>query len=234
MNQKDMDKLIRAAFGAWKADSSQPQEHPSEELLASLAEDKLAADEAGMVKSHIVGCRRCAEAFAAQISLSDEQPQQVPDALVEKAKGLVGPAASGILAEIFLRLRDRTIEIINTSADVLVGQELVPAPVLRSRKLKDFKDEVTFLRDFQDIRVQVKIENKSGGTCSVSVSIHDKATLKAVRDLRITLIKDDTELESYLTQSGRAVFESVLLGRYTVEISSPERRAASILLEIKA
>lgn len=230
MNREDMDELIRAAYGAWKAEGESPGEHPDDQALACLAEGKLSDGESELLKRHLLACRRCAQAFAVGLSLTDDQAQAVPGALVEKAKNLVGPDRPADLTKILLRLKDKAIEIISTGADVLVGQELVPAPVLRSRKIKDFKDEVTFLRDFQDLRVQLKLESKSNGVCTLSVFIQDKATLQAVKDLRVTLIREDTELESYLSLAGRAVFESVELGSYSVEISSPEKKIASILL----
>jgi uncharacterized protein YjbK len=54
-----------------------------------------------------------------------------------------------------------------------------------------------------------------------------------MKDLRVTLIKDDVELESYITDSGKVTFEHVLLGRYSVEISSVDNKIASVILDIK-
>jgi hypothetical protein len=48
------------------------------------------------------------------------------------------------------------------------------------------------------------------------------------------LIKEGLELESYISDSGRVVFENVLIGRYTVEISSPSKNMAAILLDIRS
>jgi hypothetical protein len=54
-----------------------------------------------------------------------------------------------------------------------------------------------------------------------------------IKDLRVTLIRDDTELESYLSDSGKVVFEHVLLGKYMVEISNIENKLAMIEIDIK-
>ena len=122
----------------------------------------------------------------------------------------------------------------NTTGDILVGQEFVPAPVLRSRKAKDFKDEVTILKDFKDIRVEVKIENKVGEAFDLTVLVKEKESQKVIKDLRVTLLRGDLELESYLNDPGKVIFENVLLGKYTIEISTLESKLASVLLEIKA
>jgi hypothetical protein len=115
----------------------------------------------------------------------------------------------------------------------LVGQELVPAPVLRSRNIRDFKDEVTILKDFKDVRVEAKIENKLGSSFSLTVIVKEKPDLQVIKDLRITLFKGDMELESYHVDSGKVTFEHVACGSYTVAISSLTTTLASVLLDIK-
>jgi hypothetical protein len=92
---------------------------------------------------------------------------------------------------------------------------------------------VTILKDFKDIRVEVKLENKGGQAFDLTVLVKDKQTHCVIKDLRVTLLKDDLELESYLTDSKKVIFEHVLAGRYTVEISNIETKIASIVLDIK-
>ncbi len=121
----------------------------------------------------------------------------------------------------------------HTSGDILVGQELMPAPILRSHKIKDFKDEVIILKDFRDIRVEAKIENKGTKAFNLTIRVKDKQTQKIIKDLRVTLIKDDLELESYVADTGVVTFEHVLLGKYTVKIANLENNLASILLDIR-
>ena len=119
----------------------------------------------------------------------------------------------------------------------LVGQELVPAPVLRSRNIKDFKDEVTVLKDFQDMRVEVKIENRGSQEgkeiFNVIIMAKQKETQKVIKDLRVTLLKDDLELESCLNDSGSVTFEHILLGRYVIELATIDKKIAAILIDIK-
>jgi succinate dehydrogenase/fumarate reductase iron-sulfur protein len=99
--------------------------------------------------------------------------------------------------------------------------------------VKDFKDEVTILKDLKDIRVEVKIENKAGKAFCLTIMVKQRQTQKIIKDLRVTLLKDDLELESYLTDSGSVTFEHLLLGSYTIEVVSTEDKLASILLDIK-
>jgi hypothetical protein len=153
--------------------------------------------------------------------------------LLTAVKNLVRKEEATALLEILLRLKGNLLELINTTGDILLGQELVPAPVLRSRKIKDFKDEVTIFKDFKDIRVQIKIENKGNQLFDLHIIATEKSTAKVLKNLRVTLLKDSLELESYLADSGKVIFEHVALGKYTVALSDIDNQLASILLDIK-
>jgi len=76
--------------------------------------------------------------------------------------------------------------------------------------------------------------NKKGKYFNVIIKAKQKQSLRAIKDLRITLIKEGVELESYLSDFGSAVFEHVLLGKYSLEVSSIKGRLATVVLDIKA
>jgi len=229
-----LEKLIKLVYKAWKADSSnKDKEHPDEEALTCFIEGRLTGEENDIIKEHLIICENCARAVALNLSAAGTQTKDVPEELLNRLKNLLASQREPCLLEIALRLKEKILEMINTTGDVLVGLELVPAPVLRSRSIKDFKDEVTILKDFNDIRVEVKVENKGGQEFNLNILVRQKQTQKTIKDLRVTLIKDDLELESYLTDSGTVVFEHVSFGKYAVEISAIDKKVASILLDIK-
>lgn len=234
MNNK-IEGLIKAVYRRWKAGQSHlAGEHPDEETIASFLEDKLPEEEANQLKFHLVSCQDCSEALAIHLQVLKRREGAKPaEDLLAQVKALAKQVSGGIL-EIILKLKEKALEIISTSGDVLVGQELVPAPVLRSRKIRDFKDEVTILKDFQDIRIEAKIENKQGRSFNLTVLAKEKSTSRILKDLRITLIKEGTELASYVADLGAVTFENVLLGRYSVEIAGLDKKLATVLLEIKS
>jgi hypothetical protein len=207
--------------------------HPDEETFACFVENRLTPEENEQVKAHVLSCQRCSEILTACLKMSTEKESDIPPGLIEKTKNLLNQRFAPSILEIFLRLKGKALEIINTTGDVLVGQEWVPAAVLRSRKLNEFTDSITILKDFKDIRVDVKIEKKGSDFFEVSLIAREKQTQKTIKDLRVTLIKDEVELESYLSDCEKVVFEHVLLGRYTVEISTVNEKLATVLLDIK-
>ncbi len=229
-----LERLIKIVYKKWRRDNARPGEpHPDEESMVCFLEGKLPREENERIKAHLTSCESCSEVFAVQLRLKPAPLKEAPEELIERAKNLVAGQDTLSVVEIALKLGEKALEILNTTGDVLVGEEFVPAPVLRSRRIKEFKDEVTILKDFKDIRVEVKIENKAGDAFDLIILIKDKQTHRVIKDLRVTLLRDDLELESYLSTSEKVAFEHVLAGRYVVEISSVENKIASILLDIK-
>lgn len=234
--QDKLEKLIQTIYKKWKSDQSKIlKSHPDEETLACFSEGKLSYGEKGKLIAHLISCDSCAEVVAVQAQTGSKltEEKKVPKELVERMKELIKDKDRFPILEIILRLKEKTLEILNTTGDVRVGQELIPAPILRSRGIEDFKDEVIILKDFKDVRVEIKIENKGSKVFNLTVMAKEKNTQKIIKDLRVTLLKDDLELESYLNDQGTVTFEHVLLGKYTVEMSSFENKLASILLDIK-
>lgn len=233
--QSKLEGIIKRVYQSWRLKQPKAQgPHPDEETLACLLEGRLSKDEADRIKMHLISCQECAQAFALNLGLRPQEIEEIPANLLERIKEAAASQDKCFALEIILRLKEKALEIINTTGDVLVGQELVPASILRSRSIKDFADEVTILKDFGDIRVEVKIENKGAHFFDVIIMVINKDTREALKDLRVTLIRDDLELESYLAGSGSVVFEHVMLGKYKLQLSSLEDKLASILLDIRA
>lgn len=229
-----IERLIKAVYRNWKSVRLKRETaHPDEETLVCFIEGRLPARESRHLEEHLLGCARCIELLAAQISLEPQPELNLPRELLERMRSLVPASDEASFLEVVLKLGQKAIEILGTTGDVLVGFEFVPAPVLRSRRIKDFKDEVSIVKDFADIRVEIKIENRQGNAFDLMVFAKDKQTQHIIRDLRITLLKGDLELESYLTSTHKVVFEHVSAGQYTVEISAVDKKVASVLLDVR-
>jgi len=232
--QDKFERLIKMVYKKWKLGAGKVQQaHPDEEDLACFLEGRLSKEETNRIRAHLVTCDNCIEAVALNLKLKPTEIKEVPAELLSQVKNSLDAQSKPSALEIVLRFKERLLELLSTTGDILVGQELIPAPILRSRSIKDFKDEVTILKDFRDVRVEAKIENKGAGAFNLIILVKQKQTQEIIKDLRVTLLKDDLELESYLTTLGCVTFEHVLLGKYRVEISTLENKLASILLDIK-
>ncbi len=231
---KGLEGLIRLVYRGWKKRHLEVQEaHPDEEAIASFLEGKLSLKESEAFKSHLMHCESCAEAVGLSLTSGGAPDNGIPLKLINFTKEKFGLKDAPAL-EIALRIKEKMLEIISASGDILLGQELVPAAVLRSRNRSEFKDEVVILKDFNDIRVQVKIENKAGKYFNVNIQAKHKQSKALIKDLRVTLFKEAVELESYLDDSGVVTFEHVFLGKYKIELADLENNLASILLDVRA
>jgi len=228
------ERLVKVIYREWRRDSrcGEPH-HPDEETLAGFADNILSAEEKKVVQEHLFVCDRCAELLSTQLRIQPHLSLDVPAPLLVKVKALVEEAARENILEILIKLKEKALEIIQTSGDILLGQELVPAPVLRSRKINEFKEEVSILKDLQQIRVMAKIQNKSTKCFNLTITVTDKQILKADKNLRVTLIKGGLELESYINESGSSFFENIQPGDYQVEISRQAEKLAVIDLKVK-
>lgn len=230
-----MDKLIKAVYRRWKAGQPVVSEHPPEEDLACFSEGRLPSREAEAIKSHLVICDTCSRKFAlnAKLRLLPERQLEVPAELRENIRDLLAKNLGNPALEIFLRFKEKILELVATTGDVLVGQELVPAPLLRARKIRDFKDEINIFKDFENIRVEIKIEKKNGQNFNLVVLAREKQTQRVLKDVRITLIRDSVELQSCLSDTSGVTFENIVLGKYRIEISDIDKRLASVILDIR-
>ncbi|MFH1190827.1 MAG: hypothetical protein V1670_01345 [Candidatus Omnitrophota bacterium] len=232
----NFEKITRIIYGERKAALSfTGQDHPGAESLACFLEDKLSLPDKELIQKHLLSCDLCAEYLSAQLKIQPHLSLDVPARLLEKVEKLVGRQIGENLLEIFIKLKEKALEIIQTTGDVLLGQELVPAPVLRSRKINEFKEEVTILKDLQRIRVIAKIQNKSTQGFNLTITVKDKQSQKINKNIRVTLIRGGVELESYIIDSaGSSFFENILPGDYVVEVSREDQKEAVIDLKVKA
>ncbi len=228
------ERLVKIIYREWKqANLFTGNEHPDEESLASFIEDTLPQAQKKLIQEHVLKCELCSECLSMPLKIQPHLSLDVPAGLLEKIKKLVQEGVRENLLEIFIKLKDKALEIIQTTGDVLLGQELVPAPVLRSRKISEFKEEVSILKDLQQIRIIAKIQNKTAKSFNLAIAVKDKAALKSDKNLRVTLMKEGLELESYVNESGSCLFENILPGDYLVEVSRQGQREALIDLKVK-
>lgn len=232
--QDNLEELIKRIYIKHKADFIVKDEnHPGEENLACFIENILSADEKKLIKEHLIHCDFCAEALTAHIKIKTPKKVSLPRDLPLKVKNLFESGQEPPVLNIILSVKEKILELLNTNGDILVGQELMPAPLARSRQIKEFKNEITIFKDFNGVRIEAKIETKSPKLNILTVTLTDKQTLQIIKDLRVTLLKDNSELESYITDTDRIVFDQILADKYLVEISDTNNKLGAISLEIQ-
>lgn len=229
--QDGFEKIAGIVYKRWRASvAKEADSHPDEESLSCFLDGKLSLKESEQIKSHILTCQDCAETVSLGLKMGIEASgQEVSGDMLSRLKELV----CGRTLEIAVRLKQKALEVIRTSGDVLIGREFIPAPLLRARKIRDFKDEVAIFKNFGDFRIEVRIESKGAEVFNLVVAVRPEQQQKVSEDLRITLLEAGTELESYLADSGKVSFNDISPGRYTVAVSASGGRVALVVLDVE-
>ena len=208
------------------------KKHPDEEKLSCFLEGKLDPDEMKSVQEHLVECELCSRYLSVELKTEAHLSLDVPENLLEKVRKMVQENIRVNLLEVALLLKEGIFKIIHTTGDVLLGQELVPAPVLRSREISEFKGEVSIIKDLRQIRILVKVRQKSGSAFDLLLEAKDRRNSGKRKNLRVSLFKEGLELESYFNNSGIFLFENLSPGDYLVETRCRTRREAMIELKV--
>lgn len=209
---------------------------PSDEIVACYVDGILPDSEKAAVDDHMLSCSSCRENITIQKEVVKLQQLQgldfAPSYLTERAKGLVAESAAGKgILELIIDFSEQMFEAIRTTGEVLVGPSRPPVFSLRAGSANVSK--VLFVKKvFDDIRVEVELMRSRDDLNTVNLTFKDDKTEKLVVDLRATLINDDIELESYVTQNGKVAFENIKQGKYKIDISKVDSFVGVIVLEL--
>jgi len=231
---QEQEKIIKQIYGKYKTDKlEEPLKHIEEEGLVCFAQGKLSKQESLQIKEHLINCKTCADKVSIFLNLNDSAIINAQEKVIEGLEGLVLAAKKNVL-EIFIKAKNDLLELISTNGNILIGQELVSEPLLRSRKINDLKNEIEVLEDFDNSRVQVKISNKGSQNFNLNIVTSKRNEPGFEKNLRFTLLKDGIEIESYVSDSGEAFFDQLLTGKYEIQLSNSKTKLASIILDLSA
>jgi hypothetical protein len=205
---------------------------PDEETLVCFSEGRLSKSESKKIQEHLISCRRCAETVSLFCQRFEEE-KEVPEFLIKKAKNLVGQSHLSNILEVVLALKEKAMQILRATGDIILDNEIVPARVLRSRGKTDFPEEIRLIKEFKDIKITLYIQKRDKDKIRLNLNLVDKVSLQPLGDLRLALLKDAQELESYEAVSGNVIFDKVGLGRYAIQILRKDEKLGAIDLEIK-
>lgn len=233
-----LERLVRMAFARWKSGQPRASVHPDEETFSLAMQGKLTHGEQAAFEEHLAACDACAETAGVFLQAAQAETADVPAEILARAQGLAaGAGRAGAVEDVFevaIRLKDALIELVRSSGDVLIGQEYIPAAVLRSREQFEFTGAFTIVKDCAVFRCQIGIERAAAAQLRLRVAVFDRQSARPVSDVRFTLSARGVELESRFADNGAIVFEAVPAGVYTISVEDSTGRVAKIHLEALA
>src|SRR5262245_34296562 len=215
-NDEQIERMVRRLL----ARSRQRNERtscPNEESVAEYLSGALTDQARSKLEEHFAGCFFCLNEIAAVSRAEhDSDTSVVPRWLMERAMGLVNPAATGRVVELVVKLVRDTVELVSSAREWKVP--LTPQPVFaRSRAAPTASSILQVERELDGHRVAVEVEQVESGICQVVVNV---ATVDGTPEdgVRLTLLSGEREQASYLTRQGQAVFECIAKGSYELGI----------------
>jgi len=227
------EEVIKMVYGLYrKKHNNTNLPCPDEETLVCFCEGRLSKGESRHVQEHLATCRRCAEIVSLLCQKIEEQ-KQVPEFLIEKAKSLVRDKPFSSIFEVVLALKEKALQILSTTGDVIVDNEIIPYPVFRRRQISEFTEEINLIKELENIKITINIQKRDKDKIRINLGLVDKVSLQPLSGLRLALLKEGQEIESYEVTSGNAVFDKLGFGRYDIQILRKEEKPGVISIEIK-
>lgn len=210
----------------------------SEEDITCFIDNKMEEAEMEELCAHILSCKKCADDlrdhFLVIRSIEGKGLLDTPTELIESAQSLVDEEVGQNILDIVLNFKERAIELVRTTGEALMEQQLVPVPVLRNTvENKELQNEIKIVKTFGNILTEVNIEKKRSDLANIVIRVTKKTTNKKAEGLRISLVKNDRELESFLAEEGKVKFEEIKPNNYRVLITKDNKKLGLVNISIK-
>jgi len=205
--------------------------------IACIIDGQLSEKERVRYFDHVLSCMKCAQNLRDHLlvlNIIDKKGMlETPEAIVQAAMELYSPEVGVNVLEVVLDFKEKMIELVRTTGEILRGTELIPIPVLRSHgEEANFSNEIKIVKEFNNMMTEVGVEKNKPHLCNVEIRLTEKKTKKKMHGLRVTLMKDDREIESSLIEEGKVIFREVKPGKYSLFIIKDDKKIGIVKLHI--
>jgi hypothetical protein len=232
----EMDIIDRLIKGYLRKESKMRQKTKclDEEILAAFYDGKLDEGLEKQVREHLLSCDKCIELAAAIVPQFDEkdieEKVKVPLRSLNRVMRL-DPAREGAW-EVMVSFARDVVQSIKTGGDVSVTSP-VPAEAFRGGPQVISESLVAFKKEFPPFFAEIEVEKVKDDKGEITVSVSEKETGQPARGLRVSLFDPKKELESYVLDHGRAVFENIKFGKYLLHLTKKGKEIGKISLNMK-
>ena len=242
----NIDEIIKEVYRTIKNNQTEEKMGNclSEEDIVCFLDDVLDEDDKNRILSHIVSCKECAVSLKHHYRISkevnSEELLEVPQGVLVEAKELVKFPEKRNVFDIVLEIGEGIIEVINTTGEI-IRQGLTPDPgvtlsliPLRSADRRKEQKEVKVSKELNGYVVDVEIEKQKAETANIVVRLANKESKKGASGIRVSLVRDEREVESFLTDHGKVKFEEVNVNNYQVQLLKEDKMIGVVNISISA
>jgi len=207
----------------------------SDEMISCYVDGLLSDKEKAVIEKLILEDSELKEAIEIQRIVAKEQKEEdlsfVPINATERAKNLVSEEFGVNVLELVVNFAENFFEGLRSTGEVIIGTKLQPAYAMRGEEKEKAKTLIVS-KNFNNIRIEIELTREMNDKNTIIFKAKDNQTELASEDLRATILEEETELESHITQNGKAIFEGVKPGKYKIEISNPDEILGMISLQL--
>jgi hypothetical protein len=226
-----MEELIKEAYGRLR-DEKLPKVSPprlSEEDMACYVSGLTDEREKQKILDSLVNSQD-EEALRRSFLLAAEMPteEEVPGALAEKVKQYVTESAQENVLDAAVEFAENIVRVIRTTGTILS----CPAPAVAYRDIEALAESrtVEISKAVNGYVIDIKVTRIKSDAANLTVRIKNRKTGKPSSGERVSLVYENRELRSSLTDVGKVEFENIKLRDYQVNlVRKGESRCIAIL-----
>lgn len=205
--------------------------------IACIIDSQLSEKDRVRYSDHILRCMKCAQNLRDHLlvlsAISKKEVLETPEAIVQAAVDLYIPEAGVNVLEVVLNFKEKIIELVRTTGEILRGPGLIPIPAVRNQGEEvAFLNEIKIVKEFNNMMTEVGVEKNKPHLCNVEIRLTEKKSKKKMHGLRVTLVKNEREVESALIEEGKVTFREVKPGKYSLFIIKDNNKTGVIELDI--
>jgi hypothetical protein len=241
-----LEQLLKEVFSKENAavDRKRQGDCLSEEEMAILIENKCAPEQEEKYSRHILSCDACTDLLKNYIltakSIEQEGELEAPSWLVAKVKDLVaGESNKGSVLDLVLELRDKLLELIETTGEC--PGALRPVFVFRDNEKKDLpvekndeRSSIHVVKALGKFAADVEIDKRVSNTTDLVLRLTDTETKKKADGLRVSLFQKQREIESVILENGKVKFEDIGPESYKVKILDKGIQVGEVNVSIRS
>jgi len=204
------------------------------EEIVDYLEGRLTGDDRTRAELHLSECDSCVEELvvfngivrSGMLSDFDPVPEEVTQSAIHSIKVAEDYPSSESALRTFKRMLSKWLDIFR---DFLPLRNLRLAPIRGSKRVVS-EDLVLIRKSFADFDAEIEIEKTGPDRARIDVMLHKRTSEVPIR---VTLLKNQREVSSYLSNGTNAVFEDMPFDHYLILFTRNGAKIGEYLFEIK-
>jgi hypothetical protein len=227
MPRNDINAILKDLFAGDK-NTTPVTQCLSDETLAELLETGASGKGADAALRHLAWCDECLDLFMASYNVLElEAPSRTAEiaawikSMHEKIRrfALVIKMFPGHISPLVLDPGFIRVPALSLGA-------------IRGQTSTNKTNLVVVKKDIPPFSFEVEVEKISVGLCQVLIYAEEIQSGKPARDLRVSLCLEGRELDSFITEEGKVVFDEVRKGRYLITVAEQGHRMCDFDLSL--